>query len=183
MPTENTLKKSLESTFLHAKSNIPPTEKERVDLCCRSFHKCDAHKHAGLNQTIDLNIRHCDCLRMFRICLEKLKTPLSNELGYIYSINATKCYAKDHPIKKCIKFEENFDSKITFLMNMNSNEREQFLKRCTKYEINKSLPQQIQLFDVPFNDNGAQITTGNDQSIFYVLNILVAKNLYKWKHP
>ncbi|KAG4076991.1 hypothetical protein HA402_015978 [Bradysia odoriphaga] len=45
-----------------------------------------------MNQSINDNIPHCECVKYFRLCLEKLNnTSLSSEFEFFYSINATKC--------------------------------------------------------------------------------------------
>lgn len=150
LPTEDKLKKSLEAAFANAKKSIYLNGKDRVDLCCRSLHKCDAQKHVELNYTIE-SIRHCKCEQSFKMCLENLNTSLSNNLIFIHSVNATKCYAKDHPIVKCVKIETYPESEAQFFKFMNTNEHEGSFNRCLKYELDKSQPQKIQTFDLPFS--------------------------------
>lgn len=43
-PTEFTLKRSFEATFDSVKKGGYLIENDRVDFCCRLFHKCEAHK-------------------------------------------------------------------------------------------------------------------------------------------
>ncbi|XP_031622912.1 uncharacterized protein LOC116340509 [Contarinia nasturtii] len=105
-PTEFTLKRSFEATFEIVKKGGYLNESDRADLCCRSFHKCGAHKHIELNYTNEqANIRHCECEYSFKNCLENLNTSSSNVLGFIHSLNTEKCYAIDHPIIECISFD------------------------------------------------------------------------------
>lgn len=154
MPTEYTFRRLFEATFLNAKKGIYSNETDSVDLCCRSLHKCDAYKQIELNHTNALYIRHCECVHSFQKCLENLNTSLSNEFAFIYSINTTKCYAKDHPIIKCISFDANLELKAdTIFEFINSAERALLLNRCLKYDLDQSLPQQLQIFDVPFNNH------------------------------
>lgn len=126
-------------------------EKYNVDTCCRTLLKCDANKHNELNHTNEWNFRHCDCENSFQICLGNLKTPLSNELALMYSINTTKCYAIDYPIINCIEYESYAESTAPFLRFVNSAEREKFFNRCSKYELDENQQQELQLFDLPFN--------------------------------
>lgn len=148
LPTENTLKKSLDATFLNGKKGTNSEEGDHVDSCCRSLHKCDAHKHSELNYTNEWNIRHCECVYVFRACLKNLNTSLSNRLLFIHSINATKCYAKDYPIVKCAKLEAYLEPIIGVLKFTSSSE---ILNRCSRYELDISQPRKLQLFDLRFN--------------------------------
>lgn len=121
-----------------------------VDFCCRSLHKCDAYKHTELNKyTNEMYIRHCDCVHSFQICLKNLNTSLSNQLAFIHSINATKCYAQDYPAIECINHETYPDA---LLRLVNSAERERFFNRCLNYDFDFSQLQKVQMFDVPFNN-------------------------------
>lgn len=128
-------------------------DKDYVDLCCRSLHKCDAYKRIELNQTTEWSFRHCECMHSFQICLKNLNTSLSNEVAFIHSINATKCYSKDHPIIKCIKFETYSESNAQLFTFMNLTEREKYFRRCLKYELDESQPEHFQIFDMPFNNH------------------------------
>lgn len=156
------MEKSLQATFVNAKKGTILDEKEHVDLCCRSLHKCDSYKHIELNQRIEWHIRDCECVHSFQTCLKSLNTSLSNEVAFIYSINATKCHSSDHPIIKCtsIKFETYAEPNVQFVRFMNSAEREKYFKRCVKYELDEIRPQQLQIFDVPFNEYAMSTITG-----------------------
>lgn len=94
LPTEHTLKQSLEATFLNVNRGAHFNGKDQIDSCCRSLHKCDAYQRIALNQTNDSlwDFRHCDCLYFFQICLDHVNTSLSNEVAFLHSINTTKCY-------------------------------------------------------------------------------------------
>lgn len=72
LPTENTLKKSFEATFFNAKRDKDLDEKDHVDSCCRTFHKCDAYKHIKLNHTTESYIRHYMCTYLSNM-FEKFK--------------------------------------------------------------------------------------------------------------
>lgn len=175
MPTEFTLKTSLNAKLVNA--NWGMDEKDHVDLCCHSLHKCDAHKHIESNHTIDSYIRHCDCVNLFQKCLTNLNTSLSNELALIHSINTTKCYAKDHPIIKCKTFETYPESKAhPFTKLINSTERERFLNRCLKYDLDQSQPQKLQTFDIPLNEHAISIIDG-EFSIYNVFVSFTSKSL------
>lgn len=152
-PTEYTLTKSLETTFINAKDkDTLLNDEDRIDFCCRSLYKCDAHKHIDVNQTIELNIRHCDCERSFQLCLNNLNTSLSNEIGLIHSINVTKCFSNNFPIIKCIKIERYSGTTAQLLRQFSMTEREQYFKRCVKYELDQNQPKNFQVIDMPFNE-------------------------------
>lgn len=158
-PTEYNLKKSLQSTFVNTKNETIFDEKYSIDLCCRFLYKCDAHKRhiIELNQknTSEWIFWHCDCVRSFQTCLNNLNTKLSNEFAFIYSINTTKCFSNDHPIVKCNIFEENPESVKTFFELANLEEREKYFKRCKSYELDESVRKELQLFDIPFNNESS----------------------------
>ncbi|XP_055315866.1 uncharacterized protein LOC129579678 [Sitodiplosis mosellana] len=155
LPTEHILKKTLDSTFVKSKSGAVLSEVNRIDLCCRSLYKCNAHKYNELNQTTAWNsgIRHCECVNSFKICLKSLNTSLSNKFDFIHSINTTKCSSNDHPIIKCTAFEKYSDKLLQLSKTINSNNREKYFKRCIKYESDQNREKQFQIFDMPFNEN------------------------------
>lgn len=161
MPTENALKKSLEATLINANSRTDSDEKDQIDKCCRSLHKCDAYKRITFNQTNSLlwNFRSCDCVHLFRICLDNLNSSLSDEVDFLNSINTTKCYTSDYPIIQCIKWESYSEWKVPFLRFVSQAEREKIFNRCTKYEFEKNRPKQLQLRDLPFNHH---VMSAND---------------------
>lgn len=148
-PTEFTLKRSFEATFDSVKSGGYSNEIDRVDLCCRSFHKCEARKNIELNYTNEqVNIRHCECEYSFKNCLDNLNTSSSNVLGFIHSLNTEKCYVIDHPIIKCISFDAlQIEPEIDLHLNKS------IFNRCSKYDLDQSQPQLLQMFDVPFNEH------------------------------
>lgn len=150
MPTERSLKKSLDTTFVNSKKFIYTNGTDRVDLCCRSLHKCDAHKRSVLNYTNESYIRHCECVHSFENCLKNLNSSLSNKFAFLYAVNTSKCYAIDHPIIKCKKFDAQLNElKAAPLFKvMNS----AFI-RCIEYVIDQSQPKELQIFDVPFNSH------------------------------
>ena len=83
LPNEFTLKESFEATFITVKKEAYLNESDHVDPCCRSFHKCEAHKHVELNYTREkAYIRLCECEYSFQICLENLNSSLANQLGF-----------------------------------------------------------------------------------------------------
>lgn len=136
-------------------------EKNKADLCCRSLHKCDAHKRIELNQINDAwYIRHCECVNSFKMCSETLNTSLFEEFVFIFSINATKCFSLDYPIVKCIKFESYSESKNQLFRLSGSIEREKYFNRCLKYELDYSRAKQLQMFDLPFNNIVMSASTG-----------------------
>lgn len=96
LPSENSLKTSLEATLVNAKQmHSDNNDLIMLDLCCRIYHKCDAHKHKELNVSTGSYSRHCDCENSFQSCLNRLNTSLSKEFAFIYSVNATTCYRLD----------------------------------------------------------------------------------------
>lgn len=148
MPTEHTLKQTLQSTFANSKSDTVLDGKDRIDLCCRSLYKCDSQKHSELNQTTEWPYWHCDCVWSFKTCLNNLNTTVSNEFAFIHSINTTKCLSNDYPIVKCKKFEEYTMSQLFEFDN--SDDREKYLKRCIEYELDRNKKKELQIFDMPF---------------------------------
>lgn len=150
LPTENTLKKSLQATLSSVRNDSSLDDKNSLDSCCRSLNKCDAYETNELNSTNDRSILHCDCVMSFRTCLKKLNTSLSSNLAFIHSINATKCYAKDYPIVKCAKQEEITGSASQHLRFTNLTLPDTFFNRCTKYEFDESQPKKLQILDLPF---------------------------------
>lgn len=95
LPSEYSLKTSLEATLVNAKQIHSDNDLIKLDLCCRICHKCDAHKHKELNVTTKSHSRHCDCANSFQLCLNRLNTSLSKEFAFLYSVNATTCYRLD----------------------------------------------------------------------------------------
>lgn len=148
-------------------------EKFHVDLCCRSLFKCDAFKHVDMHLTNDWNFSHCECVNLFQTCLQNINTPLSDEVAHVHYMNATKCYAKNHPIIKCVKSEETCFLNPQFnrpvLRFADSAERHRIFTRCTKYEFNEKKPQQLQLFDLSFKYYG---TSTNETGILTSLKQL-----------
>ncbi len=149
MPTAHNLRKSLRATLFSAKQDTHLDDRGRLDSCCRSLHKCDAYENIELNNN-DSNILQCECVHSFRICLKQLNTSLASDFAFIHSINTTKCYAKGHPIIKCVKLEAYVGSASQYLRLMDSTLSETFFKRCSKYEFDESQPQKLQIFDLPF---------------------------------
>lgn len=154
LPTEITPKRLFESTFVTVKKGTYLNDSDHLDLCCRSLHKCEAHKHIEFNYTIEAYIRHCECEYLFQKCLENLNSSLSNELGFIHSLNTSKCYKIDYPIIKCVQFDPyRVDSEVTSnLQFLDSDEHKSLFDRCLKYDLDQSQPKKIQMFDVPFNN-------------------------------
>lgn len=148
--TETALRESLDASFVNVKKNTDfNTEVDHLDLCCRSMFKCSAHKNNDFNyrHTNYWNIFHCECEYYFHMCLKRINNSLlSKEFEFIRLFNTTKCYAMEHPIIKCIKFEA-FAAEPYPLFHRFEN----FKKRCLKYELNEIEPKRIQLFDLPFN--------------------------------
>lgn len=172
LPTEHTFNQSLE-----VKRGVHFDEKDHVDLCCRSFHKCDAHKNIQLNHTNDRIFGHCGCIRLFQTCLKNVNTSLSNEVAFFYSMNTTKCYTKIHPVIKCVKFESYPESKALFHRFVNSAESQNFFNRCSKYELNDNQPRQLQLIDSPLNYHGMSTNYTGILSIdFLIWQIVISSN-------
>lgn len=135
-------------------------EIDQIDLCCRSLYKCNAHKKSELNQVTPWGIRHCACVSSFQTCLKKLNTSLSNEVNFVHSINTTTCFAKDYPIVKCIKFEKYSDTMEQLFEIIDSDNKEKYNKRCVKYELDQNREKELQIFDVPLNENATFPTAG-----------------------
>lgn len=155
LSNEDTWKKALQASFGYVTNNTHLNGHERLDVCCRLLHKCDAQKRVELQSSnTEWNVRHCECVHTFRACLNNLNTSTSNELAFIHSLNATKCYAKDHPIVKCAVSEVFSEEIAQFFQIMDSNIRERFLRRCSNYELDRTQPQRIQFFDLQFSFRG-----------------------------
>lgn len=148
MPTESTLKQSLEELLVNGKKGS-----DHVDLCCRWFLKCNAFKRFALEIINKSYNNHCECLYSFQNCLKDLNSTLSNEIGLLHSMDVTKCYSKDHPINKCAAIENYIQiiNGSTFFEAMN---RTEHFNRCLKYDLNRNQPKTLQLFDAPFYKNG-----------------------------
>lgn len=157
LPTVRTLRKSLQAVFFNARTETYSDDKDRLDICCRSLHKCGAYKIVEQNDSIDKSILHCECVHSFRGCLKELNTSLSNDLALIHSINATKCYAKEHPIIKCSKFEEQLGP----ASQLKRTSADKFTGRCTQYEFDESQPKKNQIFDLPYIAPGVSTIAGN----------------------
>lgn len=142
---------------MKAISGTISNEKYKIDLCCRSLYKCDAHKHIELNQTTEIHISYCGCVKLFKTCLKNLNTSLSNEVSFIHAINTTKCFSKVHPIIKCIELEEYSDEIVKLFKFTNLNERAKYFRRCVKYELDQDEKEELQIFDMPFNDDIGRI--------------------------
>lgn len=71
-------------------------EVDHVDMCCRSFYKCDAYKNIQLTEMKEWNTTLCECVRSFRECLSKLNSNTSNEVAYF--VNTMKCHEKVHQV-------------------------------------------------------------------------------------
>lgn len=155
LPTERSLKNSLEAALLNANRRTHLDEEDQVDACCRSLRKCDAYKRITSNRTIDSfwKFQSCECIHLFRICLDNMNTSLSNQVAFWHSINTTNCYTNDHPIVQCIKWESYPESKTPFLRFVSQAEREKFYNRCSKYELDGNRPKQLQIRDLPFNQH------------------------------
>lgn len=182
MPTEFTLKISFEAIFINAKKIIHFDERDNVDLCCRSFHKCEAYKHHEFNYRNETNMQNCNCIKLFQNCLENLNTSLSSEVSFFHSMNNTKCYDKDYPIIKCKTVEIHLESKAFPFLN--SAEHEQFFNRCSTYYLDQGHPKQLQIFDVPLNKYAISALKGGSLSktvvifkIFMPINFAVVSKI------
>lgn len=105
------------------------------------------------NQTNDWHIMNCDCEQSFEICLKNVNTALSNDVAYVQSINTTQCYSNDHPIIKCIKFETYSESSVPLVQFLDQPQREKYLKRCVKYQLDENRSKELQFFDMHLIDN------------------------------
>lgn len=153
---ENALKISLRAAFInHVKKDTPLDEWDHLDLCCRSFYKCDSYKSIELNYTAEWDAHHCDCEYFFETCLDNLNTAPSNALRVNHFVNTPKCYANDYPIKRCITFSNFPRSDVNFL-----SERKRPSHRCEKYELDESKPKCLQLFDLSYLQTPRATTKG-----------------------
>lgn len=101
---------------------------------------------------MEFNSWHCECIRLFKICLKNLNSSLASEVSLLYSLNVTKCYADIHPITVCIQYEDISDEiKIQLFSLMTLIERETYLMRCVEYALDKSTPKLLQIVDAPFD--------------------------------
>lgn len=139
----------MEASFIPEKNDTHSTEREDLDLCCRSLLKCAAHKNTEFNHSYQWNIMHCECENLFRNCLKNLATSSSKQFAYIYSIHKKKCYANGSQNKRCIKFESFLLPELKF----NRTIRENFHNRCIEYEVDENKPKQLQLYDLSFSSD------------------------------
>lgn len=86
----------------------------------------------------------CDCFTLIRNCMHRINSTLPNEKADDFFISKGEfgCYKQDYPIVECLEFGE---SKRVNLIGYKDT-----IKRCVRYEFNKSEPEQYQKFDVPF---------------------------------
>lgn len=124
-----------------------------VDMCCRNHYECSRWKF-DTNDTTDTKYWNCECESKFRTCLQKVDTPLSNELGFARSVYVKQCISFDYPIVKCIQFEEFLNPTHRFEGSPTKRDFESNQARCLQYTFDEMQPKQIQLFDMPFNYNG-----------------------------
>lgn len=156
-PDESALKRSLQAAFINnVKKDAKFDEKDHLDLCCRSFYKCDSYKSIEFNYKTEWNTRHCDCEYFFDTCLKNLNTTLSNALRIIHTVNTPKCYANDYPIINCI-------------------DREKPSNRCTKYELDESKAKIMQLFDLSYHQTSRTAISGKNFGATFFLFMLLLK--------
>lgn len=149
---------------------------KELDLCCRTHYECEAHKKVELNLPAEWKVWHCDCEQEFRKCLHNVNTVVANDFGFMHFLNTTKCYAEDHAIVECEKFESIFEPKTQFQRSPDDDERRyRNCYRCIQYRLDESSPKQYQIFDLPFDFHGQNI---NDLEFIKEYDILKAKKSY-----
>lgn len=119
---------------------------ENLDVCCHSYHKCNANMP-------DWKIPRCDCEYTFRECLKNESTSLSGLLAFGHSLNTPECYSTNHSIGNCIKFESFLRPgypiyELPDITNSSTRVMKRF--RCIRYQFNENEPRQYQLLDLPF---------------------------------
>lgn len=124
-----------------------------LDMCCLSHYECSRWKFES-NDTTDSKYWNCECESKFRTCLQKINSPLSNELGFARSVYVKQCISFDYPIVKCVQYEQFLDPSQRFEGSPSKLDFELNKARCLQYQFDETLPKQIQLFDLPFNYNG-----------------------------
>lgn len=124
-----------------------------LDLCCRNHYECSRWKFET-NETTDSKYWNCECESKFRTCLQKVNTPLANDLGFGRSVYMKQCISFDYPIVKCVQYEEFLNPTRRFEGSPSKRDSELNYARCLQYEFDETLPKQMQLFDLPFNYNG-----------------------------
>lgn len=133
-------KKSTTSTYSHLW--------DAFDLQCREFDECNREKNAELNHTNDMShepIRHCECEHNFLDYIHKeLNHPLYNPnkmrslVGITYTMNTRTCYDVEHPIIKCLQYQ-NFFSYRTKCDEYPNGFGTQGI-RCVKYALDYNQP-------------------------------------------
>lgn len=173
---ESALRTSLRAAFInHVKKDTQFDEADHLDLCCRSFYKCDSYKSIELNYTTAWNSHHCDCEYFFELCLNNLNTTSSNVLRVNHIVDTPKCYANEYPIMKCITFGTFPESNVDFLRFPNLNEREKPSNRCSKYVLDENKTKRLQLFDLPYHQTPR--ATINGKKFFYSVSQVLKMKL------
>lgn len=67
---------------------------------------------------------------------------------------------KDHPIVKCLTFEEYTEAITQLFKYINSVDRIQFFTRCKRYELDQNRKEELQIFDMPFNEYATLTNAG-----------------------
>lgn len=125
-----------------------------LDLCCRNHYECSRWKFES-NKTTDLSTYwDCECEAKFRMCLQKVNSPLANEFGFGRSVYIKQCVSYDYPIVRCVQYEEFLNPTRRFEGSPSKRDFESNYARCLQYEFDETLPKQMQLFDLPFNYAG-----------------------------
>lgn len=107
-----------------------------TDACCRDHDYCDDIIRPGrtkynLANPYRITRLHCKCDSALRQCFQKVNSPISNTVGYIFfSLLQTQCFDFDHPASRCLIWK-----------------RGAVREYCVKYELKEDQPKIWQWFD------------------------------------
>lgn len=110
-------------------------EEKQVDRCCRFHDRCGevilaGETKYGIKNKEIYTISHCRCDFMFRHCLARINTVLSNKIGRLYFNSVSPgCFKYTYPQEGCKRMET--IETISF---------------CAEYKFNTNLPKKYQLF-------------------------------------
>lgn len=114
---------------------------------CISAAKCDFptwNVDRTYDNDNDVHVR-CDCFTPIHNCLRRINTTLPNQQAnrFFISNGGFGCYNEDYPIVRCSEFGYSHILKMRYIRYRGQ------IKRCVRYELDKSKPKEYQKFDVP----------------------------------
>lgn len=95
-------------------------EKRNIEHCWRMFYKCNTD--SGYAPVAGFENKdhhpHCSCSLEFYICLQKVNTYLSNQIGELFFKANAVCYRSNFPVKECTEFNEEHQRCMQYLLDL-----------------------------------------------------------------